>query len=197
MSTAPTCKFTREEYLTLERNSQYKSQYFRGEIFAMPGGTKRHNMMSANVIGSLFLQLQSRPCRVYSSDMKVMVEATGLFTYPDAVVACSEERFYDQQEDVLLNPTLIVEVLSPSTELYDRGTKTEHYRKIASLQEYVLIAQDRIHIERFSRNAAGHWTLVEVDQPGQVLRIESIDCNLAVDDVYAKVQFGPEPESTA
>ena len=192
MSTAPTRKFTPDEYLALERTAEYKSQYYRGQIFAMPGGTKRHNMIGANVIGSLVMQLQKKRCRVYSSDMKVMVEATGLITYPDASIACDEEKFYDQDESVLLNPTLVVEILSPSTELYDRGTKSEHFRKIPSLNEYVLITQDRIHIERFTRNAEGHWTLAEVDQPGQVLRLESIACDLSVDDIYAKVQFTPE-----
>ena len=195
MSVAPSRKFTLEEYLTLERASEDKSQYYRGEIFAMPGGTKRHNVMGANVIGSLVAQLRNRPCRVYSGDMKIMVEATGLVTYPDAVVACEEDRLYDQEEDVLLNPTVLVEVLSPSTESYDRGKKSEHYRKIESLKEYVLIAQDRIHIERLTRQPNGQWTLSEVDQAGQSLHLESIDCTLKVDDVYAKVLFGPETES--
>jgi Uma2 family endonuclease len=192
MSTASTRKFTPEEYLALERTAKYKSQYYRGEIFAMPGGTLRHGMMSASIIRILGNQLLSRPCSVYSSDTKVMVEETGLMTYPDVVVACMEQRFHNQEKDVLLNPTVLIEVLSPSTELYDRGTKSEHYRKIPSLQEYILIAQDRIHIEQFTRSAEGHWTFAEVDQPGQILRLESIACDLSVDDVYAKVQFTPE-----
>jgi Uma2 family endonuclease len=197
MSSSPTHPITHDAYLALERIAEYKNEYIAGRIIPMQSSAKRHSLIGANVIATIGNQIQNRSSRVYASRLKVMVEATGLITYPDVSVACEEDRFYDSEEDVLLNPTLIVEVLSPSTELYDRGTKTEHYRKIASLQEYVLIAQDRIHIERFSRNAAGHWTLVEVDQPGQVLRLDSIDCNLAVDDVYAKVQFGPEPESTA
>jgi len=195
MSTAPNRKFELDEYLTLERHSEYKSQFYRGEIFAMPGGTKRHNLMSANVIRVLGNQLINRPCRVYSGDMKLMIEATGLVTYPDAFVACEEERHYDQEEDVLLNPTFLVEVLSPSTESYDRGKKAAHYRKIETLKEYVLIAQDRIEMVRFTRQSNGEWTLAEVDQPGQSLRLESIDCVLNVDEVYAKVKFGPDEET--
>lgn len=192
MSTARSRKFTIDEYLSLEEKSDYKSQYYRGEIFAMPGSTKRHNVIVTNVIRILGNQLLNHPCRVYTGEMKVMVEATGLVTYPDAIVACDEDRFYDDEERVLLNPTVLVEVLSPSTESYDRGEKTAHFRKITSLKEYVLIAQDHYEMLRFTRQPNGEWSLAEADDAGQSLRLDTIGCSLNVDDVYHKVMFGPD-----
>src|SRR5205085_5334550 len=120
--------YTPEEYLILERQAEYKSEYFNGEIFAMTGASRRHNLVAANVLASLHGQLRKRPCEVYSSDMRVKVSPTGLYTYPDVVVVCNDPLFDDKQKDTLLNPTVLIEVLSKSTASYDRGEKFEHYR---------------------------------------------------------------------
>ena len=155
MLVQPTAKMTPEEYLETERKAETKSEYFAGEVFAMAGAGESHNVIVANVIIGLGTQLRGRPCKVYPSDMRVQVAPTGLFTYPDVVVVCGEPKFLDEKRDTLLNPTLLVEVLSDSTEAYDRGQKFEHYRQIESLQEYVLISPAAPKLERFLRQDAG------------------------------------------
>jgi Uma2 family endonuclease len=192
MSTAPVRRFTVEEYLAMERTATYRSQYYRGEIFAMPGGTKRHGFIEANTIGTLIEQLKGYPCRVLPSDTKVMVSATGLITYPDAIVICDEDELIDDEDCVILNPVVVVEVLSPSTESFDRGEKSRHYRLIESLQEYVLIAQNRRHIERYARQPNGDWMLTEASEAGQSVRLDSIQCELRVEVVYDKLRFSDE-----
>src|SRR5215475_2138813 len=136
-------RYTPEEYLALERQARCKSGYYAGEILPMAGASRWHNLIVANIVGELSLQLKGRFCTTYPSDMRVKVSATGLYTYPDVTVICGEPRFEDNQQDTLLNPTLIVEVLSESTEAYDRGGKFAHYRKLPSLMEYVLITQTK------------------------------------------------------
>src|SRR5215216_7594453 len=131
-----------EEYLAIERKSEIKHEFFAGEMFAMVGASKRHNLITANLIRILGNQLLERPCNVYPSDMRVKVSATGKYTYPDVVIACEEEKFDDAENDTLLNPVIIIEVLSESTEAYDRGKKFEQYQNIESLTEYLLIGQD-------------------------------------------------------
>ena len=133
---------TPEEYLAIERKSETKGEFYSGEVFAMVGASKRHNLIAANVIRVLGNQLLDRPCNVYPSDMRVKVSATGKYTYPDVVVACEEELFDDEEKDTLLNPVLIIEVLSESTEAYDRGKKFEHYQYIESLTDYLLVTQN-------------------------------------------------------
>ena len=137
---------TPEAYLTLEESAPEKNEYVDGEIFAMTCASEPHNLIVVNTVRELGNQLKKRPCKVYASDMRVKVSPTGLFTYPDVVVVCGQAQFDDSHRDTLLNPTLIVEVLSESTEAYDRGRKFEHYRKLESLAEYVLIAQHRLHV---------------------------------------------------
>jgi len=189
MSTLPKKRYTPEEYLALERQAEYKSQYFDGEIFAMAGATRRHNLIAMNIGRELSAQLRGRPCEAYPSEMRVKVSPTGLYTYPDVVVVCGEPRFEDDHQDTLLNPTLIVEVLSPTTEDYDRGRKFAHYRRIDSLAEYVLVAQQEHHVERHRRQETGEWMLRETDRPDDTLALTSIDCELALVDVYDKVEF--------
>jgi len=189
MSTLPKKRYTPEEYLALERQAEHKSQYYDGEIFAMAGASRRHNLIAMNIGSELRTRLRGRPCEVYGSDMRVKVSPTGLYTYPDVVVVCGEPRFEDDHEDTLLNPTLIVEVLSPSTEDYDRGRKFAHYRRIESLAEYVLVAQQEHHVERFRRQETGEWVLRETDRPDDTLALASIDCELALVEVYDKVEF--------
>src|SRR5262249_54874860 len=142
MSVQPRRWYTPEEYLALEEDADFKSEYFGGEIFAMAGASEEHNTITANVVAEVRQQFRGTPCRVYTSDMRVKGEATGLYTYPDVVAACGERRFERRGTDSLLNPTVIFEVLSPTTESYDRGRKFENYRQIESLREYILIAQE-------------------------------------------------------
>lgn len=151
MSSATKPHFTPQEYLTLERKSPTRNEYFRGEIFAMAGASREHSLIGANITREVGNQILDRPCESYSNDMRVRVDATGLYTYPDVVVVCGEPEFQDREVDTLLNPTVIFEVLSESTEAYDRGVKFGHYRKIPSLREYVMVSQDRMLVERYTR----------------------------------------------
>jgi Uma2 family endonuclease len=190
MSTIPKSKLTPGEYLAKERLATYRSEFFRGEIFAMVGASRRHNLITGNVGRRISEQLDGRACEVYQSDMRVKVNATGLYTYPDVVVTCHAPRFEDGQSDTLLNPQVICEVLSKSTEAYDRGKKFEHYRQIPSLREYILIAQDSCQIERFCRDSeSGKWVLSESNNLQGTMELESIACTLRLSDVYMRVDF--------
>ena len=189
MSLQPKPRLTPEDYLALERSADFKSGYFNGEIFAMPGASESHNTIVVNVSSELRQQLKKRPCKVYANDMRVKVDPTGLYTYPDIAVTCGKAQFDDTHLDTLLNPVLIVEVLSDSTEAYDRGRKFEHYRKLDSLVEYVLIAQNRPHIESYRRQADQQWLLREYSELDGTLRLLSIDCDLALAEVYDKVEL--------
>lgn len=189
MSTQPNIRLTPEEYLAIERAAEYKSEYFDGEVFPMPGASRRHNLISMNVGATLNLQLKRRPCEVYPSDMRVKIPATGLYTYPDVVVVCGEPQFEDAQVDTLLNPTLLVEVLSESTEGYDRGKKSENYRTLPSLMEYLLIAQEKYHVEHYARQADNRWLLTETKSPADTLHLAAISCELALTDIYDKVMM--------
>ena len=179
---------TEKAYLEQERSSEIKHEYYRGEIFALPGVSRKHNLIVANLIGELRAQLKNTPCRIYASDMRLKIEKTGLFTYPDVMVVCGEERFSDDRQDTLLNPEVIVEVLSDSTEGYDRGKKFEQYRKLVSLREYVLVSQNSEKIERFLKNESGYWVLTESDEENPRLRLESIPCELSHSEVYEKTE---------
>lgn len=177
-----------EDYLAFERDSQEKHEFVDGEVYLMTGASRQHNLIVANVLAALHQQLRARPCEVYASDMRVRVQRYN-FVYPDVVVVCGEPRFGDEVADTLLNPTVVIEVLSPSTELYDRGRKFHNYRTLDSLQEYLLIAQDAYRIERFLRRADGQWLFTDVTALDAVLELPSIECKLAVADVYDKVEF--------
>ena len=189
MSTPPKTFLTPEQYLEIERQAAYKSEYYQGEVFAMAGAGLAHNVLVANVVAGLHSQLRSRPCRVLPSDMRVLVAATGLYTYPDAVVVCGDPQFTDQRSDTLTNPKLIVEVLSPSTEAYDRGRKFEQYGAIASLQEYLLIASDRVHVDLYTRQPDGRWLLTSANRPEDTLELESVSCRLSLAELYEKVDW--------
>lgn len=182
-------KYTPQEYLALERTAQGKHEYLGGEIFAMGGASERHNLIVSNVIASLNVQLRAKPCKVYPSDMRVKVSPTGLYTYPDVVALCSQARFDDEQQDTLLNPDILIEVLSKSTEAYDRGEKSAHYRKIDSVKEYVLVSQDQRRLEHYVRQPNNHWLLSEVSQTNESLYLAAIGCTLSISDVYDKVDF--------
>jgi Uma2 family endonuclease len=186
----PSRRLTPEEYLAMERQSEEKHEYLDGEVFAMTGTSLRHNDIVWNVAGILYSQLRGRPCRASVGDMRIQVDATGLYTYPDIVVVCGEPQLADAELDTLLNPTLIIEVLSPSTEAYDRGKKFAHYRTIASLAEVVLVSQERVQVERFSRQPGGGWLLLEANRLEDRLPLPAIGCELSLADVYERV-FNP------
>lgn len=185
ISTQPDRFLTPEEYLAIERAAETKSEYFAGEMFALAGASRRHNRIVANLIVELGTRLEGGPCEVYPSDMRVKVSETGLYTYPDVLVVCGEPELED--DDILLNPRLILEVLSPSTEAYDRGRMFEHYRRIPSLAEYLLVAQDTHRIEQYTRQDRERWLLTEVRGPDGVVRCESISCELPYARVYRNV----------
>lgn len=181
-----------QEYLERERAAEYKSEYVNGEILAMAGATEQHNLITSNVNAELHTQFKRRSCKVYAQDMRVQVSETGMYTYPDVVAVCGEAQFEDAQRDTLLNPTVIVEVLSKSTEAYDRGDKFAHYRRLTSLQEVVLIAQDKARVERFVRQPDGDWLLSEANDLQETISLTSIDCTLALSEIYDKVEFSQE-----
>jgi Uma2 family endonuclease len=178
-----------QEYLELERQARHKSEYFAGRIYAMTGASEAHNLIVGNVIRELGTQLKRRPCKVYPSDMRVKISATGLYTYPDVVVVCGRAELEDERTDTLLNPVVLVEVLSRSTESYDRGEKFEHYRRLESLRDYVLIPQDEQRIQLFSRTDEGLWVFSEAAGPEGVLSVPSIGCELAAAEVYDKLEL--------
>lgn len=176
-----------EEYLAVERASEGKSEYLAGEVFAMVGASKRHNLITANIIRVLGNQLLDRPCNVYPSDMRVKVSPLGKYTYPDVVVACEEEEFDDEEKDTLLNPVVVIEVLSESTEAYDRGRKFEHYQYIKSLTAYLLVSQEPYRVEQYVRQGGPEWKYYEYHAAEDVVKIDVIGCELNLRDVYAKI----------
>lgn len=189
MSSQPKSRYTPEEYLALEREAEIRSEYLDGEIFAMGGASPRHVLIVTNVVAELRLQLKKTPCAVYSTDLRVNVSATGLYTYPDVLVVCGTPQFSDEYKDTLLNPLLIVEVLSKSTESYDRSKKFEQYRAIPSFMEYLLIAQDRTHVEHYVRQTDNTWVFSETNDRQATLPLPSINCRLPLLEIYDKVEF--------
>lgn len=189
MSSQQKVHLSPEEYLVIERAAETRSEYFNGEMFAMVGASREHNLIVANITSELRQALKGSPCELYPTDMRVRVPATGLYTYPDVVVVCNEPLFEDEHVDTLLNPTLSVEVLSESTESYDRGKKFSNYRTIESLREYMLVAQDEYRIEQYLKQADGSWLFSETNSlPGQV-QVLSIQCVLRLEEVYDRVSL--------
>jgi Uma2 family endonuclease len=184
-------RITPQEYLIRERQASIKSEFYQGEIFAMGGGSANHSLIAANFVGEARNSLKGRPCAVFTSDLRVQVQSTGLYTYPDATIVCGELLFDDDHRDTLLNPTVIVEVLSDSTEKYDRGKKSNHYRQIASLKELILIAQDRSHVERFTRQANGDWLFHEQKELTADFELKSLGISIAISELYRGVKFEP------
>jgi Uma2 family endonuclease len=177
---------TDEEYLTRERSATYKSEFHDGQIYAMTGASRKHNLVSGNIYRELSAQLKRRPCEAYVNDMRVKAVKAHNYYYPDIAVVCGTPQFEDAQLDTLLNPTVLIEVLSPSTEAYDRGGKFAHYRKITTLREYLLVAQDQSSIERYMRQG-DVWILTEAVGLDASMPLESIDCILSLREVYDKV----------
>jgi Uma2 family endonuclease len=189
MSTLPKTHYTPEEYLELERAAEYKSEYFNGEIFAMSGATRPHVLIMLNLAAELLGQLKKRDCEVYAADMRVRVSPAGLYTYPDVIVVYGEAKFSDEQKDTLINPNVIIEVLSESTKDYDRGGKFEQYRTLESFKEYVLVAQDKPHVEHFMRQPDNRWILTETNKLGDSIELSHIGCTLALTEIYGKVDL--------
>jgi Uma2 family endonuclease len=179
-----------EEYLAIERQAEIRSEYLDGEMFAMSGGSRAHNLVVTNLVRELSLHLKKHPCEVYSGDQRVRIPEVDLYTYPDVVVACGEPRFEDEHLDTLLNPVLIVEVLSPTTEAYDRGKKFQYSQKIDSLAEYVLVAQDQHRVERFLRQDGNEWLLTTTTGLESAVFLSSIQCTLELAEIYYKVKLG-------
>lgn len=182
---------TPEEYLEIERTATYRSEYLRGEMFAMAGGSPTHSRIKTNILGELRSRLKGNPCAPFDSDLRIKCP-TGLYTYPDVSVICSEMEFDDEQKDTVLNPTLLVEVLSKSSEAYDRGKKFDHYRTIPSLREYVLVSQEEPMIQRFLRNGDDTWTMFVVADLNHMIVLHSLGIELPLAEVYERVEFTVE-----
>lgn len=181
-----------EQYYRLERAAQTKSDYYRGEVFAMGGGTIRHSLICMNLGAGLHTRLAASPCTAYESNLRLKIKATGLRTYPDVSVYCDppEPDEEDASGETLTNPTVLFEVLSKSTEAYDRGFKARNYRQIASLRGYLLIAQEEPRVEAYQRQGDGPWVLSEADGMESVVMIESIRITMPLAEIYARVDFG-------
>jgi Uma2 family endonuclease len=193
MSALPKRYFTPEEYLALELKAEYKSQYVAGEIFAMAGAQPWHSEVISNIAGMLYNQFRGRPCRAYIGDTRVRVVSGELWTYPDVAAVCGEPKFESASNPhSLLNPKVIFEVLSPSTEAFDRGDKFARYRRLESLTDYVLAASERMQIEHYVRQGDESWNLKEYSQPGDCLPLASIGCELPLAEIYERVSF-PAP----
>ncbi len=195
MSTVQIRKLTPEQYLEIERKAQFKSEFYRGEMFAMSGASYLHNLIQMNLLHRLAVRLEGSPCHPIGSDQRVLVSATGLYTYPDAVIVCDPPRFLDNQFDTLLNPTVLFEILSDSTEKYDRGSKSNQYRKIDSLQEYVLVSQTVPQVEVYQRLPEGGWKLIESADMAASFTLASVSITIPLSEVYQRVVF-PDPDTS-
>lgn len=189
MSTHPTPFLSPEEYLEIERAAERKSEYYQGEMFMMAGASPRHAWIVTNLVGELRQQLKGRSCRVSSNDLRLRVSSTGLYTYPDVMVVCGEPRYAEDQKDTLLNPVVIIEVLSESTRDYDRGRKFQHYRTLPSLREYLTVAQDTPHVEHWTRQEENSGLLAEFGDLSQSIQLPSIECALSLAEIYDKVEW--------
>ena len=187
MTSLPQCYITPEEYLALERKADCKSEYVDGVMYEMAGGSERHNLIVANLIISTGVNLRDRPCRVYPSDLKVRVPNSTRFFYPDVSVVCGEIKFADKEKDIILNPVLIVEVLSESTAGFDRGTKFLSYQEIDSLQEYLLVGQDDVRVEKYTRQSDGSWIYMTVVDIEETISLPAINIEIQMRDIYDKV----------
>jgi Uma2 family endonuclease len=189
MSSVPSSWISPQEYLRRERLAEYKSEYLRGEVFAMSGASWEHTRIKDNLAREAGNQFKGGPCCALTSDMRVKVDGTGLYTYPDVAIVCDKPQFEDATFDILLNPQIIIEVLSDSTEKYDRGAKFGHYRQIPSLREYVLIAQDCPLVERFVRQDDGSWSLTAVDNLDDPFAFATVSVKVPLREIYEGVEF--------
>jgi Uma2 family endonuclease len=184
-------RITPQEYLIRDRQASCKSEFHQGEVFAIGGGSANHSLIAANFVREAGNALKDKSCTVFNSDLRVQVRSTGLYTYPDATIVCGEREFDDDQRDTIINPTVIVEVLSDSTEKYDRGKKANHYRQIASLKELLLITQGRPHVERFTRQPNGDWMFHEQYDLSADFELKSLGIFVAISELYRGLKFDP------
>jgi Uma2 family endonuclease len=191
MSSQRTTLLTPEEYLEIERRAERKSEYFQGEMFAMAGASFAHVVIVGNLGRELGNRLKTGPCGVYSSELRLRVAPNGLFTYPDVMVICGGPEFADDRTDTVVNPILIVEVLSESTQAYDRGKKFEQYRTLPSLREYLLVAQDAPRIEQWIRQPDDNWLRADASGRDASIQLASIDCVLPLAEIYDKIEWPP------
>lgn len=178
-----------DEYLSIERAAETKSEYYAGKMYAMAGASREHIIITGSAAAELRQQLRQKPCEVYSTDMRLKVGRNGLYTYPDVIVVCGTPEFTDSKVDTLTNPTVIIEVLSPSTADYDHRAKFEFYRDLDSLQEYIMIWQDRPHVEQYSRQPSGKWVFSEANGIESMVVLESIGCKLTLSELYHRIEF--------
>lgn len=178
-----------EEYLALEEKSLEKHEYFDGRMYAMAGATPAHNLIAFNIAGSLSSRLRGLPCHGAGSDQRVKIEASGLKTYPDVLIVCPPERYDERDPNSLLNPKVIIEVLSPSTEHYDRTDKFDHYKQIAELSDYILVAQDRVRVEHYTRGQGDSWTVRSFNQRAHTLSLPSTSIELPLDEIYDRLEL--------
>jgi len=189
MSAAPEQRLTLDEYIAIEESSETKHEFLDGNVHEMTDFSPAHCLITANLIGSLHPQLRGKSCRMFPSTQRLKVEATGLYTYPDASVVCGPMQLAEKPNYTMTNPTVLIEVLSPSTEGYDRGMKFEHYRKIDSLRAYLLIAQDSIQVELYTRQEQNSWLLEEFTEKETMVPLDAIGCTMAIKDIYRDVEF--------
>ena len=181
-------RLTEAQYLEIERAADFKSEFFDGEMFAMAGGSRRHSLIASNLIRELGNQLKGRPCVVYNSDLRIKIETSGLYTYPDASVVCGASKSVTGADDTIVNPVLLAEVLSDSTEAYDRGRKSEQYRQIPSLREYLLINQNEPHIELMVRGE-NKWILHEASGANARIELPALEITLSLTEIYLNVSL--------
>jgi Uma2 family endonuclease len=190
MSVKPEPQFSFDDWLADERAAfESRSEYVNGEVFAMTGGSEAHNLIVTNTVRELSTQMKGRPCRVYANDLKVRIRAANEGRYPDLIALCGERDFHDGRRDVILNPALVVEVLSDSTEAYDRGKKSAAYRLIPSLGDLLLLSQHEVHAELYTRQADGRWLLEDFTALTDRVPLESVGCTLSLAEVYDKVEL--------
>ncbi|KXK57229.1 MAG: Uma2 family endonuclease [Chlorobi bacterium] len=194
MDALPRKYLTQQEYLAIERAAQWKSEYYQGEMFAMAGGSNAHNRLIVNLTGELFNRLKGTNCLLNSSDLRIQVSEAGLYTYPDLSIVCGQQEFADGVKDTLTNPVVIVEVLSPSTESYDRGEKFRMYRQLPSLREYILIAQDRPFVDQFIRDDEDRWFVLMTQGLESVLTLQSCGVSIPMSALYENVEFANSNE---
>ncbi len=196
MTAVPKRKLTEQEYLAIERAAEFRSEFYKGEMFAMAGASGEHNRIKENFVVQLGMRLLDGPCESFSTDQRVLVSPTGLYTYPDILVVCGEVEFADGVFDTIVNPRVIIEVLSDSTEAYDRGAKFRQYRQIPTLQEYILVAQKEPAVDQFVRQPNGLWILTGYFQLSETFRLSAVPLEIPMTDIYRRVTF-PSPEANS
>ena len=189
MANVPQRQLTEQEYLEIERSLATKNEYFRGEMFAMTGASRKHNLISGNIFRRIHEQFDGRRCEVYTNDMRIKINSSGLYTYPDIVATCEDPKFEDAEVDTLINPQVIFEVLSPSTEKYDRSIKFSHYKRLKSLRAYIIVSQNQPFVERYLPQPDGQWLQWVSQELVDELVIDCIDCKLKLSDIYDRIEF--------